>query len=95
MGTNPEDRCRLTEAEGEKWVKSAFHAPLEVNTETHSTPEPWPAVYGHYEELDRCSFWGRTKISGSGQTDMLVCGPIYSPEKASGENIFIFIFQAI
>lgn len=37
---------------------------------------------------------GRVEISGHCHTDGLFCGPASSPEKASGENIFVLIFQA-
>lgn len=37
---------------------------------------------------------GRAEIGGHCHTDGLVCGPPSSPEKASGENIFVLIFQA-
>ena len=49
---------------------------------------------GRYEELGRFSFWGGAEMGGPCHTDVLGFGPTSSLENASGENVFVLIFQA-
>lgn len=99
MGTDPENlRCWLMEAKGEKWGESAFSFCFleSQNTETHSLNHSLGQErYRRYEYLGHCSFQGGgTTVGGQCHTDVLVFGPTSSPEKASGENSFVLIFQA-
>jgi len=94
MGTNPEDlRCCLVEAEGEKGVRfSCFRM---VGTRRHTVK--WglgQECCGHDEELAIVGAGGGAEVGVHCHRDVLVCGPASSPEKASGENIFVLIFQA-
>ena len=82
-------------AGGEKWIESAFLAFLGLDDgDTLCELGPWPGTWWPLQGT------GPLFVSGAGLklvaivTDALVCGPASSPERASGENIFVLIFQA-
>lgn len=81
---------------GKRQVELAFLASFE--SEHRDTPSR-PACslcqdWGEWGELGHCWFWGRETVEGHCCTDVLVCGPASSPEKASGEDVLVLHVQA-
>lgn len=82
-------------AGGEKWIESAFLAFLGLDDgDTLCELGPWPGTWWSLQGTGPLFVLGAGLKLVAIVTDALVCGPASSPERASGENIFVLIFQA-
>lgn len=90
-------RCCLVEAEGGAG-RAGFSGLIRVGTRRHTrqpSPQPLPGS-GRMGGTRVLLVWGgRDTVGGPGRTDVLVCGPTCSPEKASGENTSVLLVQAM